>query len=80
MSRYTDAYEEMFHPKKPAKNPNIWCYKCKNRNNSYTTCGSDLCLMEKHSQPCWACGNTKWGKGAELEIIICEDFEGYGKI
>ena len=45
MSRYTDAYEEMFHPKKPAKNPNIWCYKCK-KESGWTD--SDLIVLKGH--------------------------------
>ncbi len=27
--KHTDAYDDMFLPKKPDPKPNIWCYKCK---------------------------------------------------
>jgi len=30
--KYSDAYDEMFNPEKPAVKPEVWCYKCKSES------------------------------------------------
>ena len=55
-ARITEAYEEMFHPKKPKKNPSIWCYKCKQDSGWIDR---DLVLMRGHYElKCTHCGGV----------------------
>lgn len=56
MSKHTEAYEEMFHPPKPKRDPNIWCYKCKSQSG---WADSDLILMRGHYKlNCKNCGKV----------------------